>query len=229
MSGLRRRSGRSVVEYCGHIDFVPTSIFMAGVGPRHDEVACFREAWGLLPTLIGCEPHPKTYQSIRRNFPGVLYNVALGTVPSGKTKLHARTNNAGGASVFAPSEGTFEEFIDVDLCSINSLLKTVLGYADLSKTLFWLDCEGSELEVLGGAGDFLPMVSMINVELTANPRTEGWPSPVEVDQCLREWGFVPVWAHTMRSVIGQYDCIYVKRELFKAEFCCYPQTTVDLL
>ena len=90
-------------------------------------------------------------------------------------------------------------------------------------TLLWLDCEGMELGALRGGLKFVEMVDVINIEMTANPPSNEWPSPVEVHEELKRLGFYRQWTHTNRIHIGQYDAIYVRSKLFNPRACSDPE------
>lgn len=227
MSKIRRRSGNAVVEYCQLMDWKPDAVVLVGVGGRHDEVHVMKEAWPDIH-LFGFEPHPKTYDKIIDLFPGKLYRKAVSNY-SGYATLYCNMKLQDGLASLYPRESTGSKF-SVNTVTLDdvSALKLSNEVRSGRKCLLWLDCEGSELDALKGGKLFIDgCVGVINVEMTGRPRDSGWPRPEEVHRWLVDRNFLQAWVHTTRSVRGQADCIYVRRELFKPDLCCCPGSIED--
>ena len=215
-SKVRRRSGNAVSSYCDAIGWKPDTVIMAGVGVAHEEVDVMLENWGPFG-LIGFEPHPGTYAKIVDRFPGLLLNAALCDV-SGVGTLYSRRSCGSLASLWPHPDGEQQEH-PVQLARLDDY--GIEG----TDTLLWLDCEGAELKALKGATrTVLSSVAMINVEMTAKPLIAEWSPPALVHSHLLTLGFMPAWVHSTRCHRGQYDCIYLRKDLYRPEFSCYPET-----
>ena len=116
----------------------------------------------------------------------------------------------------------------VTLDSVAGIVNPTVGGGCNDIGLLWLDCEGSELSAIQGGYDFIETsISMINVEMTGKPRGPNWPRPIEIHRALTGLGFLQVWVHTIRTCIGQFDAVYLRKELFKPDLCACPGS-VDL-
>lgn len=188
-----------------------------GLGQRANEVGVFLDEWPDIQ-MVGFEPNPKCLQHIASNYPGVIHELALSDFDGGGT-LHTRPRHADGASLFEV-EGA-EGSVDVPVRRMDTLYNGGLVGGDCNRML-WLDCEGCELAVLSGMGDLFDGFQMVNVELTSKPTSPDWCSSSEVHQWLKDHGMYRIWVHTQRSCAGQCDGIYVRKELFRPEFCCCP-------
>ncbi len=226
-SKILRRSGRAVTEYCNLIEFTPQLVCLVGVGVHHQEVDCMREAWKDLE-VYGFEPHPDTFKSIKDDFPGILFPYAISNITQ-ISVLFSKSKHKDGASLFQKINKE-----DRDLCDKWDVQTMMLDthfanrFIENRNGLLWLDCEGSEFSALQGGRSFIDgNISVVNVEMTGKPRSEGWSKPLDVHACLTGMGFLHVWCHTTRSVIGQVDCIYVRKEIFKPEYCGIPHSIAE--
>lgn len=217
-SKILRRSGESVVEVCRLLEWRPDAVIQAGVGVHYGEVSAMYQAWEGC-SFIGIEPHPHMDLS---NYPGPVYRYALGAKRKEEVHLYSKPNHKDGSSLYPISSS----------CSpipvIQETLDNIVEYNGYdfrrANTLLWIDCEGSELNVLRGAVETLRWADMVNIEMTGKPYHEKWSSPLDVHRILDDAGFLLQWTHTHRTSIGQYDAIYVVPQLFKAEFCSCPYT-----
>jgi len=216
---LLRRSGVALYNVANLLGWTPTVIFQVGIGRYCKEVDVFREAWPEAE-LIGFEPHPEIVYQMQ-NYPGLLVRKALGR-RKGQARLFWDPAHLDGASVCGdPSNDRLEE-ADVEIDTLDNYHAKVAWKRAGDRVLLWLDCEGSELDVLIGGEKFMPCVDVVNVELTGNPPRPGWPEPVVVNRWLLDHSFVLQYVHTQRASAGQVDAIYVRPELFKPEYCCCP-------
>ena len=216
---LMRRSGVAVVNLADLIEWKPNRIFQVGIGRYHQEADVFVEKWPGVE-LIGFEPNPMICEKWLGDYPGKVYWFALG-VEEGFRDLFWNLDHLDGASHWKRNDDTGGESV---------LVRCLDGCFNppAVPTLLWLDCEGAELNVLKGAEWFVRgRVEVINVELTGKPPREGWPSPVEVNRWLLDHGFLLQFVHTQRMTSGQADCVYVKPELFRPEYCSCPLQVED--
>lgn len=226
-SKILRRSGKAVTEYCNLIDFTPDPVVIVGVGLHHGEVFEMRDAWDDFE-LYGFEPHPETYKSIVDNFPGRLYNCAISNKEQNQT-LYSKPKHKDGASFFQKKiekdRLECEEF-EVKVRTLDWMYPLIRPTS--RNGLLWLDCEGNEKAALEGGREFIDRcISVINVELTGKPRSEGWSKPVDVHKKLVEYGFLQSWIHTTRSSIFQQDSIYLRKEIFRPEACACPESILE--
>lgn len=220
---LLRRSGVALYNVANLLEWSPTMIFQVGVGHYCKEVEVFREAWPDAK-LIGFEPHPETARLIQC-YPGLLIRMALGR-REGKIRLYWSAGHMDGASIYNETSEALE-WVNVKINTLDNLDNHIDSNiqkqdGDWDRVLLWLDCEGSELDVLVGGKEFIIDVDVINVELTGKPSRPGWPDPVEVNRWLLNRGFLFQYVHTQRTASGQVDAIYVRPELFRPEYCCCP-------
>jgi FkbM family methyltransferase len=230
-SRLLRRSGVAVALITELIEWKPSVIFQVGVGTHHKEVDVFQEAWPDAE-LIGWEPHPEIYKQIRKEYPGILHQCALGE-DVGEASLYFDPAHIEGASFFAnvsdPVKNAQDRLqsIEVKIDSLDNFCRPIDIPQRRENPLLWLDCEGAELEVLKGGEKFIEGVDVINIEVTGKPPRYGWPSPVEVNRWLLDHGFVCQYIHTHRCTSGQNDVVYVKPDLFRPEYCSCPLQVED--
>ena len=225
-SKILRRSGKAVTEYCHLIEFIPNLVCIVGLGLHHGEVFEMRDAWDDFD-LYGFEPHPETYKSIVDDFPGRLYPYAVSD-KDGFQNLYSKPKHKDGASLFQKKiekdKLECEEF-GVDVTTLDFMFKAMDVSCINRNGLLWIDCEGNESCVLLGGKKFIDKcISVVNVEMTGKPRSEGWSKPVDVHKKLVEYGFLQSWIHTNRSCIFQQDSIYLRKEIFHPEACACPES-----
>ncbi len=227
-SKIRRRSGLGFVAFAEAMGWRPDVVFQVGVGFNFQELDVMRESWPGCE-FVGFEPHPDIYRGIAAAYPGTLYQIAI-TDFFGKAILHDKHRHAEGSSLHEHDEKKGKQ-IWVRACKLDRFFLDPLHYDgkqilpphyDGKQILFWLDCEGSELNALRGGLGFLKHVQVVNVELTGKPPGKDWCKPGDVHRLLNEQGFLRQWHHTNRSCVAQIDAVYVRRELFKPELCCCP-------
>ena len=216
---LLRRSGVALYNVANLLDWSPTVIFQVGIGRYCKEVEVFREAWPEAD-LVGFEPHPEIVYQI--DYPGLLMRKALGQ-REGKARLFWNPGHLDGASIHKDATQEHLEEIDVEIDTLDGYDRKVAWRRSTDRVLLWLDCEGSELDVLiGGEKKFIQQVDVINIELTGKPPNPDWPEPTAVNRWLLDHGFLLQYVHTQRTSSGQVDAIYVRPELFRPEYCCCP-------
>lgn len=112
-------------------------------------------------------------------------------------------------------------------CRITTLDHEYPDGPEGEQVLLWIDAEGAEMLVLEGGTHFVENVQVINVETTSRPYGPGWCMSTELHHELIRLGFIRQWLHSQRAAAGQSDAIYVRRDLFRPEFCCCP-CSIDL-
>lgn len=214
-SKLLRRSGVSVGLISELIGWRADVIYQVGVGQYHQEVDVLKSEWPGVK-FIGFEPHPAIYREIKQEYPGELFNKAVGSYV-GFLKLFWNPRHKDGASLL-PTGQVGECATLIPVTTLDSMGSPVTD----QRVLLWLDCEGFEMEVLKGAEQFIHAVDVVNVEMTSCPIAKGWSRPVDIHRWLIARGFYRQWVHTQRSSQGQYDAIYVQSKLFRSEYSCDP-------
>ena len=226
-SKVHRRSGNAVVEYCKLLEFNPDLIVMGGVGMRHHETEVMRENFEGFE-LYGFEPSPEICKSIKDKFPGYLTDKALSDQIGSEILYVSRSWKDGSSFYKKKNDGDQNKTrpVSVLTTTLDDFFSHHMMSFENEECLLWLDCEGSEALVIRGGKKFIKNhVKVINVEMTGKPRNKGgWASPYEVHLELVKLGFYQVWTHTHRSVIGQFDAIYVDEDHFDPRYCSCPDS-----
>jgi len=215
-SKLLRRSGVAIGLIAELIGWRPDWICQVGVGLNHQEIDVLVEEWGWKgqpEKVIGFEANAAVIQKVRNNYPGKLEHLAVSDKCK-KVLLNFRESHKDGSSL--KEIGDVNRSEEVECIPLDMYFKTT----PKGNGLLLLDCEGSELDVLVGARYTIRSFEAVNVEMTANPLGYNWADPVYVHEVLSRQGFWQQWVHTQRATAGQYDAIYVRKSLFKPQYCC---------
>jgi len=218
-SRLLRRSGMAFALVAEMLEWQADIVIQVGVGLNHQEVDVLKEEWPDA-SFYGFEPHPDSFKTIVKKYPGRLFDCALGSV-KGTTTLYGARSHKDGFSIHPPKlqlAGQLGTLVTVRVETLDGMFQEPLN----GRTLLWLDCEGAEFDVIYGGLKVLQQVEMINVEMTANPNREGWCKPSAVHKALVGWGFRRQWVHSGRISAGQYDAVYVRPHLYKSQYSCDP-------
>jgi len=219
-SKLLRRSGISVGLVAEAINWRAALVIQVGVGPHHEEVDVLLEEWSGVK-FIGYEPHPDSCV----NYPGELRRMAI-TDHEGEAVLTFNKRHKNGATLLSyVGKGAEDcQSVNVRTTTLDNQFPEPLAVP----TMLWLDCEGLELAALKGGERFIKNVDVVNVEMTANSAllAPGWCSPGAVHLWLVEHGFWLQWIHSERVYLGQVDCVYCRRHLFRPEVCGVPQEII---
>ena len=215
----KRRSGNAVVEYAQLLGWEPSHVVLVGVGHEHAETDVMREEWGDGFELYGFEPNPRIYEGIQSTFPGRLYNRGVWSSECQK-ELWVKPRWKDGSS-FCKSTENPEVWaaITVQCQTLDRLMFDLCdgSQGNWDKGVLWLDCEGSELEALRGAEQFIETIEVVNVELTSLSKGENWCKPYEVHQWLIEHDFLQAYIHTIRPFAGQRDMIYLRKSIWNRD------------
>lgn len=216
---LMRRSGVAVCLMLETMGWRPKTVYHIGVGQNSQELDVMAAAWGAGSfQLVGFEPHPEVVQQLQDKYPGTLHAMAVGD-RDGTTTLWSKKRHKDGSSLlpFGP------EMQDVRSYEVRvTTLDTFFPQGPGPDALLWIDAEGSENAVLWGGQEFIKKVSAINLEMTGRPPCGGWPGTLAVHDMLAHHGFVRQWVHTSRFTAGQYDALYVRKDIFRADLCSCP-------
>jgi FkbM family methyltransferase len=197
-------------------------MYHIGVGLQFQELDVILKSWPDIK-VFGCEPHPHAYEEALKTYPGTLTNVALSN-QIGDSFLFGKKGHTDGSTLFPHEEWLGRNF-PVKTTTLDALYPVEEGFPRLqpeNQVLLWLDCEGSELDVLQGGEVFLQNVDVVNVELTSKRHNEKWGKPTDIYSWLAERDFYIQWIHTQRIHAGQTDGVFVRSKLFRPELCCIP-------
>ncbi len=217
---LLRRSGVSVGLVAEVLNWRADLMIQVGVGHYHEEVKVLQSEWPGL-RFIGFEPHPGIYRDLKDTYPGRIFPIAI-TDREGTMMLNTKRRHADGSSLIDFQDGQETTPIEVNTTLLDYVFYDIQDSHNDQRILLWLDCEGCELMALRGATRALQKVSMINIEMTANPPSKEWGSPLEIHRWLADRGWFIQWIHTQRITLGQCDYVYVKKDLFDPSYCCVP-------
>lgn len=218
-SKIKRRSGTAFTSYMKLIDFTPNFVIMAGVGVNCEEIDVMREEWGDRFELYGFEPSKSSFDTLKKNFPGLLHNDAVWNENCVK-RLHVKPGWKDGSSLFESKDEEDQRKRQqqvVQCIKLDTLFEKHMEDGDFESGALWLDCEGSELQALQGAEKLIECVDAINVEMTCLGRGVGWSKTNAVNDWLEEHGFIQMFIHTIRPPIGQFDAIYVRDRIYNPD------------
>lgn len=173
--------------------------------------------------LILFEPLPENYKKLdafaSQNKDVNVIKKAVGN-ESGKIKIK-RTNRITSSSILFPSqniEGEFlkdalitKEEIDIDITRLDDEISI-----DKNIALLKIDVQGYELEVLKGAANALKRTSFITLELSNHKGYEGAPMYYEIDEHLRNSGFIlydMIISIRNKGMASEWDAIYINKNL----------------
>ena len=214
-SKLLRRSGVAVGLIAELLDWKPAEIWQVGVGIHHEEMEVLRQEWNMpKEKIIGYEANYDVYRAIRDTYPGILFNKALSNYIGESTLVFSPRHSDGSTLKGLDNQMTIEQPVSVSTLDAVGETQVEPG------ALLWLDCEGSELDVLRGGHEFLKSVDVVNVEVTGHPFGTGWCKPVDVYLFLKQIGFQLQHIHTQRTTAGQFDAVFVRPHLFQLDYCC---------
>lgn len=218
MPSVLKRSGVAVVKVVEYLEWKPELVFQVGIGHFHKEAEVMKAAWPDVP-FVGCEPHPEVIDELRKVYPGIIHQCAISD-KSGTQVFYDKKRHQDGSSLWPDLTRPNSKQWDVRVESLDR-------FNAANHTLLWLDCEGSELNALIGGPEFLKSVDVINLEMTTNPPRPGWCDLMELHYWLVQHGYKRQTAHTHRTGGGQCDAIYVKRHLWRREYCTCPCSLMD--
>jgi FkbM family methyltransferase len=165
----------------------PKTIFDVGVASgTHDLYQTFPDAhFILIEPLEECLPY---LQTITKNLSNSEYILAVATSFSGKTTINVHPDIYGSS--------LYKEDEDSDVNGVERLVSAVTiddicrEKGTVGPYLIKVDTQGSELDVLKGAGTILPETEMIILETSLFEFFKGGPQLNEVISFMKELGFM---------------------------------------
>ena len=134
-------------------------------------------------TIIGLEPDPVRFETLKETYPGLLLNLAVSDKSEEMTGIMHETSG-----FIAGGYPGYEKIVSVKAVTLDSIDKK---YGPFDEIIIWADIEGSELKMLKGATKVLKKTHSITVELHTGPRTKEWAKSYEVFSFLKKQGFIP--------------------------------------
>ena len=210
--GLFTRSGLGVALVSEALGWRADHVIQVGVGDRHEEVGVIKKAWPGVQ-FYGFDPRPAD------SYDGRFYKVAISDKP-GFAMFNLKARHKDGSSLYPIPGQPDATQVEVQKTALDLIFPSPLE----GNILLWLDCEGSELDALHGAEQFIQYVQLVNVEFSATLRyyKDRYHS-LEIYRWLRDHGFWMVDNHTQRLQEGQCDYVFCREHIFKPELCLSPQ------
>lgn len=203
MEEHRIKMDRKILEYLPH---APTAMYDIGVGPKL-EWQRLKNTTGLEGMqLYGCEPDPRTYQWLKPQFPGTLWQVAIAYKETKVLRLYQyerwmitsqfERHNRSIGSVDVPCWTL--DYFDEQCGKPNNIL-------------LWMDIEGMEYEALRSGESLLQSkrIIAINLECRQVPLAEGWALEDELTDHLYFMGYDLVKQYNNQRT--HWDNIYLRR------------------
>jgi FkbM family methyltransferase len=151
------------------------------------------------------EPHPEIFEALKRNCVkygmldnkprAIANNFALGSRE--ETKEFILTDRSVCSSFFEPTDkhrswaGQWCETKDKAIVQVKTLRDYALANKIENAKLLKIDAQGYELEVLKGAGDFLPQIEYVYSEVQFSNLYDGAPIWTDVIKFMHQQGFSP--------------------------------------
>ncbi len=197
------------------------------VGANEGQYARLVRRAGYRGRIVSFEPLPEAFATLQRlaaaDADWVVHRLALGR-EDGTRVLH-RTRSTDLASFHAPARlcaerfGAGAEVIGDELVSVrrlDGLAGELLGHVGSGRLFLKMDTQGWDLEVFAGAEGLLDRVEGLQSELSVTPLYEGMPGYLEAIAEYRRHGFeisgfYPVWRDTGSLVLGEADCVLLRR------------------
>lgn len=153
-------------------------------------------------TILAMEPSPNLALGCRQKFqdkPRIIFLDKACTESEGTIKFQQSiTANLGIGSIFRPTgKYPLEELKTTEIEVQSTRLETVMAIHQIPQIdLFWLDCQGAELQILRSMGKNLHNTTYIYSEYMTQPIYEGQPLFSDLDKFLCENGFIQIWRKT---------------------------------
>lgn len=171
--------------------------------------------------VIGFEAGKQSYQQSLENTAGIpgirIENYAVSDF-CGITEFFVTDNKV--SSSLNPLTGSDSRFVTENIEKVNTITVDEYfvrqGLQNEKVMAIKIDVQGHELKVLKGANDTLKRTSFILAEMSNHKSYEGGAQYYEVDQLLRENGFVlqNIFAgYSYGDYLYEFDALYVNRNL----------------
>ena len=171
--------------------------------------------------VIGFEPAPQSFQTALKNTTGIqgikIENYAVSDF-TGTTEFFVTDNKV--SSSLNPLTGTDSRFTTQKVEKVETITLDEYfnrkGLSDEKVLVMKLDVQGHELKVLKGATNTLKRTMFVLTELSNHESYEGGARYYEVDQAMRENGFVLqniFSSYSYGTHLYEYDAIYINKAL----------------
>lgn len=188
-------------ELVKELNVEPDAFFDFGPGHPGTESWLFRERYS--GKVFGFEPNINRFKELRKSFPGVLVNCAVGNESGFLSGYSGITPYPEPNCDFKFSEplSNIERYDQVEI-EVLTLDQLDAKYGPFNDCVIWADIEGSELRMLQGGTKILSE-KRIQALLLEVSSAEGWYSEEELVEFLKTFGY-----HCKRKVGG--DQIFVR-------------------
>lgn len=164
--------------------------------------------------VIWIEPEPKNFKALKSNISNYKGQEAIqaliGSENRDNVPFYIANNSGMSSSIFSFGAGMDHKGLRMtDLISLQMFrLDTLFKTRDISNHNYWVvDVQGSEYEVLKGAGKLLNDVKVIEIEVSTRDEYAGGAKYKEVKEILNSFGFFPLWEPEDNS---HEDLIFIK-------------------
>lgn len=219
--------GHHLLRVLSHLDIN----YVLDVGAHRGEYAKFLRDLGFTGHIESIEPVPDCFEELERNMAGDPrwrgHELALGN-HSGAMPIQVR-HGSDFSSFRTPSaygRRRFEQAMDpcrtvtVEVRRLDHVFEALVDERPTPRVLLKLDTQGTEMEVLEGAGARLDRIAALQLEVAANqPIYEGAPSMWEILPRLARHDFVvsglfPVSLDRESLGVVEFDAVAVRTTQF---------------
>lgn len=171
--------------------------------------------------IVYVEPCQEAFNKIQHRFKGQdnikLHKVACGSKEGEFTMFVSRNNQGQSNSLLRPNlhlqqhpEVQFTDHENVKVVLLDDIIPNKEDY-----NLLVMDCQGFEGEVLHGAIETLPYINCIYTECNRGQTYSGNMEIEQMDNFLKDYGFVRTDTYWPSPNWTWGDCVYIKQSLLK--------------
>jgi len=171
-------------KFIGHLnrDLVD-AVIQCGLGDWAEGPA-LKETFGGRVPFLAVDPVPRyIHEAIKDGFPGVLLRAALWSESAGWFEFHDRRTRTSMLSEVDKNKKT----IRARRLTLDHAVEE--AHISFRHAFLWMDCEGSEHEILKAAKRTIYHTEYILCELKEQPKIDGWLSAKELTNIFEGLGF----------------------------------------
>jgi len=169
-----------------------------------------------IDNMLLFEPVKSNYQMLITHVSGnkniKCFNIGLGN-KTGEERMYVDTKNGGMSSSILKPGTHLKYYPEIVFDKTEVIFIDKLDNISFDRKLFNainIDVQGYELEVLRGAIDTLSYIDILLIELNSEEVYVGCALADEVDNFLKEYGFLRAWDNLANSPQG--DSIYLRKK-----------------
>lgn len=157
-------------------------------------------------TIIGLEPDPVRYETLKPTYPGILLNLAVADKHGEITGIIHDTSGFIASGYPGYSKTVFVKAVTLDEIDAQ--------YGPFDEIAIWADIEGSELKMLKGATEVLKKTNLITLECHTGPRTDEWAKSTDIFNFLYALGFKSNCEEKLITLDdSSYDITFTKQNM----------------